>query len=124
MIKHYQHTSTTPLYVESDIKLINGDIYVKDDENRTFKVIRNGEIVLTNEGVKEDKEEDETIEEEKEEDKTEEDELLEDVKEVIDFSKMTKEELQAYASDKFSVDLNMKKSHSSLIKEIMVLEEK
>ena len=99
-MKYYEHRQTTPIYLNG-IKLLNGDVYIRDDNG--IRVIRNGKVIFLKNDVNETKEK------------------VEEVNEEI-LMKMTKKELEEYASKAFGVDIDRRKSKKKLVKVILEME--
>lgn len=94
VVKYYEHNFNRPI-MKNGVKMVKGDI---------MKVYEDGSIELNGKMIEE-----ETTEALEEEEETEGIKSLEE---------MDKDELEKYASDNFSVDLDKRKSIETLIEEI------
>ena len=111
-MKYYNHTQTRPVMMNG-YKLLNGDEYFEDDEGKVT-IKRNGEpLVIDGEEFEEQPEDIEPVEDEEEF----------TVGIGIDLDSMTKKELESYAQKVYGVDLDRRRSKSTMIDKIKELED-
>ena len=121
IVKYYEHNQTNSIYYKPDIKLRMNDVYT-EYEDGSFRITKVGEKIVHPYAYSEtvDGEERVVKEEENVEDENVEEENVEDENAL---NEMTKKELEAFAKEKFGVDLDRRKTKSSLIEEIKKLSE-